>query len=533
MMAQAYANQIRNSARRYARSPTKKTEALWNSLIGGVAVCAALALTVPARAQTAQGNVNAQIQALQDQLRAVTQQLQTLQTQVNQTQQSQAQTQRSVDQMKAQPAPPSTSGVVVSMPNNRPTISSADGRNSISLTGRLHFDAGAYIDYNPQSRRVGPNDLNSGVNLRRGRIGVLGKAMDDWNYALIYDFGGTNDSGAGGINASGIENAFVTYNGFRPFAIDIGYEDVPYTLDEATSSNDIMFIERSSSQVIATNIAANDFRAAFGGHWNSDRAWVGVYATGPQSGANHALGQQLGAVGRASYQVLQDQNYSFHIGADAEGLIKPSRDSSGTFRAITLSDRPELRIDTTQILSTGTIGSIANPVTGAYVVGAELAGGLGSAFAQAEYFHYNVSRANAPKLDFDGGYIEGSYTLTGEHRNYVPATGAYSGIAPSQPFSLKDGAWGAWEVAARYSVIDLNDLFTPGATTASTNGVAGGRQEVATLGLNWYVNNNIRFMFNYLHGFIDKKSGSAATAPLGTGIGGNFDAIALRTQVAW
>jgi phosphate-selective porin OprO/OprP len=508
------------------------------SLLGGVAVCGALALAAPAHAQS-NSAFNSQIQALQDQIRQLNQQLQTLQTQVNQTQQTQAQTQRSVDQIKTAAPAASTGGIVASMPNNRPTLSTADGQNSISLTGRIHFDMGDYLDYNAQRKGVGPNDLNSGVNLRRGRIGVLGKVLGDWNYALIYDFGGSNDSGPGNpggtnaANSGGIETAELTYTGLRPFAFEAGYEDTPYTLEEATSSNDIMFIERASPQTVAVNLAAGDFRSNVGGHWNNDRLWVGVYGTGGASGASHAgVGQQFGAFGRVTYQVLQSDNYSFHIGADAEGLIKPPQ--NGGVRSITsFSDRPELRIDTTQILNTGTIGTAANPVSGANVIGAELAGGFGPLFGQAEYFHYNVARAGAPDLDFDGGYVEASYTITGEHRRYNPSTGAYTGISPARPFSLATGGWGAFELAARYSVIDLNDLFTPGVSTAATNGVAGGRQEVATLGVNWYVNNNIRFMLDYLHGFIDKKSGSAATAPLGSGIGGNFDAIALRTQVAW
>jgi phosphate-selective porin OprO/OprP len=497
-------------------------------LLGSVAVCGALALTAPAQAQTSA--INSQIQALQDQVRALTQQLQNLQGQVNQAQQNEAQTQRSVDQIKAQPQA-SSGGVVASMPNNRPTLSTADGQNSIALTGRIHFDAGDYLDYNAANHKVAPNNLNSGVNLRRGRLGVLGKVMGDWNYALIYDFGGSNDSGTAGINASGVQTAEITYNGFRPFAIELGYQDVPYTLDEATSSNDIMFVERASSQVIATNIAANDFRSNVGVHWNSDRAWIGVYGTGPQSGASHAIGQQMGAFGRATYQVLQSDNYSFHVGADASGLIKPA--TVGGVRAITLSDRPELRIDTTQILSTGQIGTAANPVSGASVTGAELAGGFGPFFSQAEYFHYNIQRTGIPALDFNGGYVEGSYTITGEHRKYNPSTGAYGGITPDHPFSMAAGQWGAFELAARYSIVDLNDLFTPGLSTASTNGVAGGQQQVIALGVNWYLNSNMRFMVDYLHGVVGKDSGSAATAPLGTAIGGNFDAIALRTQVAW
>ena len=511
---------------------------------GIIASCGALAIAAPAHAQSAQANAafNNQIQALQDQIRQLNQQLQNLQSQVNQQQQSQAQTQRSVDQMKTQ-APASTGGIVASMPNNRPTLSTADGRNSISLTGRIHFDMGDYLDYNPQSRKTGTQDLNSGVNLRRGRIGVVGKVAGDWNYGLIYDFGGSNDSGPGnpgGTNAAnggGVEQAFLAYNGFKPLWLEGGYLDLPWTLDEATSSNDIMFMERATPGVIAQNLAAGDFRSGVGGHWNNDRLWVGMYGTSGASGASHAgVGEQFGAIGRATYQVLQSDNYSFHVGVDAEGLIKPPT-NNGVRSITSFSDRPELRIDTTQILNAGTIGTAANPVTGASVFGAELAGGFGPAFAQAEYYHFNVSRGGtgAPNLNFDGGYVEGSYTITGEHRRYIPTTGAYSGISPAHPFSIEESTWGAWELAARYSVMDLNDLFKPGVTT-TTNGVAvaGGHQEVITLGVNWYVNNNIRFMLDYLHGYVDKKAGTASPGvPLGTGIGGNFDAIALRTQVAW
>jgi phosphate-selective porin OprO and OprP len=83
--------------------------------------------------------------------------------------------------------------------------------------------------------------------------------MCDWNYALIYDFGGSSD-GFGGLapgslpggGTSGIENAWLSYSGFTKytglsgFLIEGGVADVQYTLDEATGSNDIMFLERGS-----------------------------------------------------------------------------------------------------------------------------------------------------------------------------------------------------------------------------------------------------------------------------------------------
>ncbi len=73
-----------------------------------------------------------------------------------------------------------------------------------------------------------------------------------------------------------------------------------------------------------------------------------------------------------------------------------------------------------------------------------------------------------------------------------------------------------------------------------TNGVAGGEQNIYTIGLNWYVNRNVRFMVNYLHGTIAKYSGAATAAvpplpafPVGTDIGAKFDALAMRTQIAF
>ena len=54
----------------------------------------------------------------------------------------------------------------------------------------------------------------------------------------------------------------------------------------------------------------------------------------------------------------------------------------------------------------------------------------------------------------NGFYVQGSYLLTGEHRPYNRALGIFSGIRPKRNF-LEDGGWGAWELAARYSYLDL------------------------------------------------------------------------------
>jgi phosphate-selective porin OprO/OprP len=270
---------------------------------------------------------------------------------------------------------------------------------------------------------------------------------------------------------------------------------------------------------------------------NDSRYWAGVYVTGPQSGELHTAtgggSQQFGAFGRFAYQLLQAPDYSLHFGVDAGGLLKPPQ--AGGVETVTLSDRPELRIDTATILSTGALGTLLTahntPVTGAGVYGIETAGGWRNFFAQGEAYEIEIDRAGVPADHFKGGYLEGSWTATGESRKYLPATGAYSGINPDHPFSLSAGTWGAFEFAGRVSFVDLNDNFAANHTGAIPlyNGVSGGRQLIYTAGINWYVNPNMRFMLNYLHGYVKKEATTATAGSPETGA--DFDEVGMRAQV--
>ena len=126
-------------------------------------------------------------------------------------------------------------------------------------------------------------------------------------------------------------------------------------------------------------------------------------------------------------------------------------------------------------------------------------------------------------MKFSGGYAQASWVLTGETHTYNSAAAAYNGIVPLNPISLAAGGWGAWEIAGRISTIDLNDQL------ATANGVAGGRQTVYTAGLNWYVNRNARFMFDYLHCDVARQVSAINARDTGS----KFDAFAMRTQVAF
>jgi phosphate-selective porin OprO/OprP len=219
---------------------------------------------------------------------------------------------------------------------------------------------------------------------------------------------------------------------------------------------------------------------------------------------------------------VSGKDYSLHIGGDAEWLIHPQHNLVANTQTLTLSERGELRIDPTTLVSTGAIAG----VSGAQVYSAEAAGTYGPLFFQGEYFWYNIDRnafAPLPSLRFQGGYAEAAYVLTGETRLYNPAAASYGGIIPANPFSLTGGGWGAWEIAGRYSTIDLNERV------GSAIGVAGGRQTIYTLALNWYANRNVRLMFDYLHGDVAKQVSPTNFSDAGA----KFNAFAMRTQVAF
>jgi phosphate-selective porin OprO/OprP len=410
-------------------------------------------------------------------------------------------------------------------------LESADGKYSIGLTGDIQFDSGAYTDFRPDSHVVGPQELSNGVNARRARIGVTGTAGGNFAFALVYDAGNSSDQ-----TPKGIETAQIVYNGLKGAAFEIGYSNTFFTLDQSTGSNDTLFVERASPSNIATNFNTGDARANAGVRFFSDRYWIGGYVTGPASGDSHTLtGERFGAFQRVAVQALNGDDYTLHLGVGVDELLQAPNSGNGTVNTLSLSDQPELRIDPTTLLNTGTIGTLANPVTGGYVIDVETAATFRNFFWQGEYYHYDVDRQSGPNASFEGGYGEVSWTLTGEHHAYNPQAASYFRISPRNPFSPAHGQWGAWELAARVSYVDLNSNFLPGAAVSATPGaVDGGIQRGYSFGVNWYPNDFIRFILDYGRVVYSKANGAAVTgAPLGTPVGASFDAVSLRAQVAY
>ena len=124
-------------------------------------------------------------------------------------------TSRRVKSSRVRSRPPTSPALTPPTPSRSPTHQASwsrcrtTGRPSAPQTSRIasrspaaFTGTSAAMIIIPTARRQSPQKLDDGENLRRARIGILGKFFGDWNYALVYDFGGSSD-GFGGTATTG------------------------------------------------------------------------------------------------------------------------------------------------------------------------------------------------------------------------------------------------------------------------------------------------------------------------------------------
>jgi len=396
----------------------------------------------------------------------------------------------------------------IAMPNGRLTFASPDGQFSLSLRGLVQFDAG----YFSQGRNPATVDLNSGTNFRRAQLGFQGTVFRDWSYNFIYDFGGS------GVEKNGyIYYAYLQYDGLGPFHARIGAIAPFAGIEDATGSADLLFLERPSVTDIARNIGGSPGREGLDLFVQGDTYLLSVAYTGKKTTDAATFDSQQSVVTRASWLAYADSDVKWLVDANLTHVFKiADTAANANANSFSFSNGPEVALDATKTVNTGNID--ANKVT---QFGFETAATYAGFYGQGGWFHFDVDRRTAvPNPDFSGWYALLTYSLTGEEHLYDPTTASFRGLRPAKPLG-SPGGYGAWELKARYSSIDLD--FNP-LTTAATGGIAGGKQDVWTLGINWYVNNAIHFSLDY-----DNISVNHINAPA-TDI--SASAVALRSQIS-
>jgi phosphate-selective porin OprO/OprP len=503
---------------------------LGRNLLAGVSVIGIFtyAYAVPeAKAQDLK-EVQAQIEALQATVKA-------LQKQVQDAQSAAAQT-------AAADAKGSDLDLKVKW-KGAPELSSSDGKFKFKVRGRLEADYNA-ID---QDESITGRPDVSAAEIRRARIGVEGVVWTDVKYIVEVDF--ANDAPA-------LKDAYAEYTGLAEgLSLRAGNFKTPNSLDQMTSANYLTFMERPAfieawglDRQIGGGVIYNQEHftlsaGIFGPTPFADEVWLEDVKTAAArltvapinrevNGVNQVV--HLGASWRGREGAEDLRTPSSAQGGSA-GTLNPYNDQFFRYRArgadLHLADR---FVSSPQIFDQDTFW------------GLEAAAVLGPWHVQAEYSQLEgevspLFQGSDPT--YTGWYVETGYFLTGETRPYKD--GIWQRVKVKNPVVWsKGGGWGAWQLAARYDVLDLTDqavtlqgnptIVTPPLNASSLNCTLCGEQSTWQVGVNWYLNDYTRIFFNY--GESDIGGGPlllANGASANGNDGANIKGFGTRVHVDW
>jgi phosphate-selective porin OprO/OprP len=124
---------------------------------------------------------------------------------------------------------------------------------------------------------------------------------------------------------------------------------------------------------------------------------------------------------------------------------------------------------------------------------------------------FHSSAVDLGTVFMQGGYAEALYFLTGENRDYNKVSGVFNRVIPKNNANFSECKYGAWQVGARYDWIDLNSF-----------GINGGQAQDGTLGLNWFLNPNLRIQVNYVLTHVNNAGPSGIVTTNGALVGSKF-----------
>jgi phosphate-selective porin OprO and OprP len=427
---------------------------------------------------------------------------------------------------------------VWSIAGGRPSVTSADGRFALAIRVLGQYDTGYFMQgaHALQLAAANAPDLSSGSNWRRAQLGVQGKVFGDWNYYFNYEFG--SGASSGNELQGRIQQAYVEYAGLAPFAFRVGAFPPSANLDDATSAADVIFLERNAADDLSRNLAGGDGRDGIGVIYAGESVFASlVYTGGKAADSSLFFDEQQALVSRVSDVFYADDDWKLMASLAGSYVFRggDATAGKGSARNITLQDGPELNIDdnSARLVSTGAINSES-----AWNYALEGAAEWRNLYAQGGYLGFGMDQrtAGARTLSFDGWYVQGTWLLTGESRPYNAANGAFANPKPRIPFSLDSWGLGAWEIAARYSDLDLNDRPGVLGSPVPLGGIRGGDQRIFTAALNWYPNGALKFSLQWQ----DDQISRIGTIPAGFGhgalpnteVGQNFNTFAFRSQIA-
>jgi len=439
-------------------------------------------------------------------------------------------------------------------------LESANARNSIQLTGRMHLDYRDIDNDGLSAGNLGDIDKDgatgaSQFELRRARLGVKGKFAKYFNYEVVGNLPGT----------ATIDVAFLDFAKYDQMQLRVGKFKQPFGLEQLTSSNNIDFLERS---YVDQTAPGKKLGAMLFGEPKVGTTYAGsIFQMNDVE--NDAKSEDMSYAGRGTLnfaELMGNKDAIYHVGLagyNNSSTIRPTSSSqsagssttSGTFfsyrtpgRGLSNIFRAQIQGDSVGSGHTHTVDATSSSTTAATSsTVANTAPGVSDATADIEAKGYGLegilaynsfklqgeytrgeSKANfrdgtgRMKLDNEAFYGEALWLLTGEKYSGSYKKGVFSSIKPMKEFDLDNfSGLGAWELGLRYEAFDVSDTVRSGtglengsrfqgtlncngtssgsANTNSTQRVSGCKAgaHTYTAGIKWILNPNVQVKAAY------------------------------------
>ncbi len=415
----------------------------------------------------------------------------------------QAEAERSV-QDDDSPSMESTAPVVLDAPPSfKPTV---------RVIGRINADA-IFVNQSPRNQQIF-GVVDNAVGFRRARLGAAGEVGPNVYWNAEFDFAGGDIS---------FKNVFIGLSDIPVLRrVQVGHMVEPFSLEGQISSNDLPFVERSSPYELDPD---RNWGVLARSYTESERATCqfGFFRSGTNNStgndiSNHNdLACDLRITGLPWYE--RDGEHLLHVG----GAFSQRFPANGD---VTVGTGPQNSLLQFNDAPPTFIEKITIPASQYQIYNLQLASVVGPLSLQAEWNAMSVEQHDGiPPVFLNGCYAFASYFVTGEHREYVTRDGAFGTTKVLRPFvSLRNknclaAGPGAWELTARFAYAHFTNANIP-----LQNGLQQGDNEAETvLGVNWYLNDNTRVMFNYVH-----------LVPVSPNAGPSYaNAFFIRTAIFW
>lgn len=360
------------------------------------------------------------------------------------------------------------------------SVETPDENFKLRLSGRLHTDFKAYGSSHPG---------NSTFYVRRARLCMEGTLYKYFDFKVESEFGkGTS----GRLN-----DGYLNVRYFPQLQLKMGQYKQPFSLEELTSDNWIDLVERSlaNNLVPSRDVGVMIHGDLFQGVINYGIALCNGYRINQSQDTD----DHKDVVGRLVLSPFIRLDNPFLKGLHFAGSFTYGKQESdadewwkqGEFKTAAGTRFLEFNDNVTHDGTRSRYGT-------------ELSWFLGPFSIKGEWMALGMDDLwlGNQKEDFraDAGYISLSYFLTGEQQPFKK--GIIGRIIPKKNFDPHKRTWGAWQLIARYGFLDTErDIFKKGFADPRKY---TDRAEAYTLGVNWYLNDMVRMMFNYVRTEFDE-----------------------------